>query len=727
MKIKTKLYLGVWVAAALIALFIVTRIISFNAIDKNSARVKLASEIKTAVFELNILLHEYAVNRNEISLKQWESKYGSGLVMLQQKEWEGIKEEGEREILRSMTEDYLSLSRLFRDTAENYADKQKLMSIKSQAVMSSARRLERLAFARLDRAFTLTRNSAYLFSLLMLIIIAVVSYKISSDIAAALHKLHKGTEIVGQGNLDYKICLEGKDEIAQVSCAFDRMTGNLQKTTASRDELEKARAYSEGILSSMMDGFWAINAQGNTIDINQAMVGMLGYESRAELLKKNPAEVTSQKDLATTGKSILEVFGGKNSNLEIDLIRKDDKEITVSIHATGLKDAQGKVTIAFAVMRDITDRKKAELALRESKAWLSAVLKSVGDGMIVTDAAGRVVFLNPVAEALMGWQQAEARGRPLEEIFNIVSEETGQMVENLVGKVIREVTVVGLGNHTILIAKDGTRRPIDVSAAPIIDAKNKCCLGVVLVFRDVTERRKVEDALKKINELKTDFVSMASHELRTPLTIIKQGVALVLDQTAGVINPRQKEFLETADRNISRLTRLINDLLDISKIEAQKMPINIQAVDIVKAMAESVALLKPQADGKKINLAITKFPEKSFKVFADPDRLSEIFQNLISNALKFTGEQGRVSVEIIEREDQGEVKVIDTGRGIAREDLPKLFQKFEQFDRVAGPGSKGTGLGLAITKGLIELQGGKIWAESELGKGSKFTFTIPKA
>jgi len=119
--------------------------------------------------------------------------------------------------------------------------------------------------------------------------------------------------------------------------------------------------------------------------------------------------------------------------------------------------------------------------------------------------------------------------------------------------------------------------------------------------------------------------------------------------------------------------------------------------------------------------------EKSFNVFADPDQLSEIFHNLISNAIKFTGEQDQISVEITDKEDCGEISVSDTGKGIARENLPRLFGKFEQFGRTAGPGSKGTGLGLAITKGLVELQGGKIWAESELGKGSKFTFTIPKA
>ena len=276
--------------------------------------------------------------------------------------------------------------------------------------------------------------------------------------------------------------------------------------------------------------------------------------------------------------------------------------------------------------------------------------------------------------------------------------------------------------------KDNTKFYAQLESIIVKDNLSQCRTAIT----DITERKKTEEALKKIDEMKTGFVSSVSHELRTPLTIIKQGIALVLDQTAGGINPEQKKFLEAAERNVDRLVRLINYLLDISKIEAQKMPINLREVDIVKAAEEIVNMFRSQADDKKINLAITKFPEKSFNISADPDMLSEIFHNLLSNALKFTGlpavagEQGRIAVEITESEDFGEVRIIDNGIGIAIENLPKVFLKFEQFGRVSGPGAKGTGLGLAITKGLVELQGGKIWIESELGKGSKFTFTIPK-
>jgi signal transduction histidine kinase len=204
------------------------------------------------------------------------------------------------------------------------------------------------------------------------------------------------------------------------------------------------------------------------------------------------------------------------------------------------------------------------------------------------------------------------------------------------------------------------------------------------------------------------------------------GLGFVMDRTAGPINPKQEEYLEIAQRSVKRLMSLIKDLLDISKIEAGKEDIKLQSVDLVKAAEEMILQLKPQAGEKKIDLSITIKPEGSFPVLADPEKLNEIFINLISNAIKFTRESGKISIEIADKGGFGEVSVIDTGTGISKEDFPKLFKKFEQFNRDPGPGPKGTGLGLAITKGLVELQKGNIRAESEPGKGSKFSFTIPK-
>jgi PAS domain S-box-containing protein len=412
-------------------------------------------------------------------------------------------------------------------------------------------------------------------------------------------------------------------------------------------------------------------------------------------------------------------------------ISKGDLSINIPVKNS---DELGQLAGGFNIMSDhlkksytSIDNLNMEMGIRRKiEEQLSVTLQSIGDAVISTDAKGRVTLINPVAQALTGWRQEEAKGLPLKSIFNIINEETGKEAENPAAKVLREGTVVGLGNHTILIAKDGTRRPIDDSAAPIKDAQGNF-IGVVLVFRDITERRKTEEELKKIGVMKTDFVSMASHELRTPLAIIKGGVDLILDEHYGKINEDQKKYLTISQNNIKRLSHLLDDLLDIAKIEARKVELRCQAVNIMEVVQEAIAEFKIKADEKKIDLAITKLPEKSFKVFADPDRIHEIFENLISNAIKFTGAGGQVSLEIVETKEAAQISVIDTGRGISQDSLPKLFSKFEQFGRTAGPGSKGTGLGLSITKGLVELHGGKIWAESEPGKGSKFSFTIPKA
>lgn len=249
-------------------------------------------------------------------------------------------------------------------------------------------------------------------------------------------------------------------------------------------------------------------------------------------------------------------------------------------------------------------------------------------------------------------------------------------------------------------------------------------LKKVIASRD--RLKQAGEALKELERMEADFVSTASHEFRTPLSIIKSGVELVLDETLGKINEDQRKYLLNVENNILRLSRLVDNLLDVSRIEARKMELNVRTINITEFIRELMKQYQGKLDEKKLNLSLAKLPEVPLAVSADPDKLEQIIGNLVSNAMKFTDEGGGVSVEMVETPKEVEVSIKDTGMGIAGENLPKLFSKFEQFGRVPGPGPKGAGLGLAITKGLVEAQGGKIWAESELGKGSKFTFTIPK-
>ena len=238
-----------------------------------------------------------------------------------------------------------------------------------------------------------------------------------------------------------------------------------------------------------------------------------------------------------------------------------------------------------------------------------------------------------------------------------------------------------------------------------------------LLEKEIDERRKAE-------RLKDEFVGTVSHELRTPLAITKEGISLLLDEIPGPVTEKQRKVLSTARSNIDRLARIINDLLDISKIEAGKMEIRRAAVDLATLVQHTVASMEPLAQHKGITLE-TRFGDFPHMVYADADRILQVLTNLVGNAIKFTS-VGQVRISTSCRDRTIECSVEDTGAGISAEDLPKLFQKFVQLRRVEGAGERGTGLGLVIAKNIVELHRGRIWAESAGGKGTRFTFTVER-
>ncbi|MBI4343929.1 MAG: response regulator [Candidatus Omnitrophica bacterium] len=240
------------------------------------------------------------------------------------------------------------------------------------------------------------------------------------------------------------------------------------------------------------------------------------------------------------------------------------------------------------------------------------------------------------------------------------------------------------------------------------------------------ELRRANEELKRVDQLKSDLVSMVSHELRTPLATIREFTGIITDAIAGPVTPQQTEYLGIIKTNVDRLARIIDDLLDMAKIESGRVILNKGFVETGPLIAHVLQSLRPLAQVKQIELT-AEVPHASPGVFADADKITQVLLNLTSNAIKFTTGPGRVVIRVQEQENDILVTVEDTGIGIAPEDLPKLFEKFQQFKRVPGfAGSRGTGLGLVISKRLVELHGGRIWAASEEGKGSIFSFILPK-
>ena len=250
-------------------------------------------------------------------------------------------------------------------------------------------------------------------------------------------------------------------------------------------------------------------------------------------------------------------------------------------------------------------------------------------------------------------------------------------------------------------------------------ASKKTNEGIKILYKELEKKN---EELKKIDQLKSQFVANVSHEFKSPLTAIKESLSIILDGLMGEVNPDQKEILESGRTNVKRLIRLVTNLLDVSKIELGKMTIKKEKVNISSLIEEALSTYKMEISKKQITLK-KDIPQDKWELEADKDMLTEVIINLLNNAIKYTSNGGHISIKLKLTEREARFEISDTGLGIPSESFDKIFNKFE---RITAEKQEGTGLGLPIAKDIVELHGGKIWVESELGKGSKFIFVIPR-
>jgi PAS domain S-box-containing protein len=383
--------------------------------------------------------------------------------------------------------------------------------------------------------------------------------------------------------------------------------------------------------------------------------------------------------------------------------------------------------------QEIRRRRQVEAELRTQREWLHVTLTSIGDAVITTDETGRVTLMNPTAEKLTGWTAEEAEGRPLCEVFEIVNEVTREPVENPVDKVLETGCVVGLANHTVLIARDGSERPIDDTAAPI-RGSDEDLRGVVLVFHDVSDRRTMEHQLKqRAEELeesdrrKDEFIAVLAHELRNPLAPIRAaGQVLKL----GRAKPEAVEQVaEIVERQSEHLSALVDDLLDVSRVTRGKISLRLERLDFTEIVRDSTALFQQRCESSGLSFAVD-LPAAPLWVNADRTRVTQIIENLLDNSCKFTDEGGTVAVRLAA--DSGgrcaALSIRDTGMGLEPEMKKRLFVPFAQADRTLDRSKGGLGLGLALVKGLVDLHEGEIAAESNgPGCGAEFIVRLPLA
>jgi PAS domain S-box-containing protein len=401
-------------------------------------------------------------------------------------------------------------------------------------------------------------------------------------------------------------------------------------------------------------------------------------------------------------------------DLPVVIFSADDEKMAAEAVQVGAQDYLFKSKMNAnnlpRILQYAFERKRIQRQVYQAEQRYRSVFENSAVAIILTDHHGAIVSWNSFTEKILGMNHDDLHLQSIQILYPAKEWEKIRFHE------IQKKTDGRDRFETKMLRKDGTTIDGDVSISILKDPAGRQT-GSITILRDITEQKRLEG-------LKDEFLSTVSHELRTPLAIIREAVSQIAEGILGKTNLQQKKFLDISLENIDRLTRIVNDLLDISKLEAGIMTLNREFIDIVAVVRKVCVSFEERARKKGVKLACSS--DVSFvEIFADRDKIIQVMVNLIGNALKFT-DKGKITVTLRNFPDRVECGIADTGRGIGENDLSGIFSKFQQFGRIIGPGDQGTGLGLSISKQIVELHKGNIWAESRSEEGSIFTFSLPK-
>lgn len=541
------------------------------------------------------------------------------------------------------------------------------------------------------------------------------------DESAAAQVVHMGAQdCLTKGRM------QGDSLTRAISYALERKKAELQLQAT---ELRYRTIFENSAVAIIM-----ADKEGKLCSWNKFAEYLLAVEG-AELLGRDFLSLYPESEWQRIQASRI---GGKGmrDHFETRMVRGDGEIIHVDISLSVVEDADGEVAGFIGLLQDITERKRIHEVLDHKQKNLEAIFDAAPVGMLLVSEEMRVVRANDAIRQMSKKEYPDIVEHDLCEALACVH--SMKFTDPSDTSFSCEVCSLRSMTHTALVWGQAVRgaeiRPglsrngeelrlwLSASIEPVIIDGGK---HVVVALHDVTGHKRAEEELKETMEMKSQFISTVSHELRTPLTSMREAVIIVLDEVAGKINKDQRHFLDIAKRNIDRLARLIDDVLDFQRLNAGKMKFNLRENSIGTTVEEAYATMQPHAATSGVELALDLEADLP-PIVCDRDRIIQALINLISNAIKFTPAGGRIVVSAHRRGEHLVLRVSDTGLGIPKEDLPKIF---ERFYRVQRPGQeiKGTGLGLAIVSRIVVGHGGRIEVESEPGQGTTFTVLLPQA
>jgi len=522
-----------------------------------------------------------------------------------------------------------------------------------------------------------------------------------------------------------------KDMDANYIKAIPKAIENAIKRKQVEDALDRKQKDLEAIFNAAPVGMLLVDAEMTVTRANNTFRQMLHREYKDIIGRKIGDAMGCINNSADNGcgcgpvcddcllrNIVINVFNLGRSTHEFEIhptLEFDNKKTSFWFHISAEPLTVDADKYAIIAINDITERIKAEDERRLAEEKYRLIFENSAVGISMVDEQERLISWNKFMEQLLGMSRSDLYLQPVRLLYP--ADEWQKIRANNVRR-------KGMQHHleTRMLRKDGSIIEVDVSLSVIRDSDGRRT-GSIGVIRDITERKRADAELRETMELKSQFISTVSHELRTPLTAIKEALGIVLDGVVGRVNEKQKKFLNIVHRNVNRLNELINDVLDFQKLKAGKMELDIRSHDIKQVLSEVSETMTLEAEKNQVDLSFD-LAENISRAEFDRSKIVQVLTNLVSNGIKFTHPEGKVSVMIERRGEDWVIDVSDTGVGIPKESLFKIFNRFY---RVSRPGEQiqGTGLGLAIVREIVTMHGGRIDVESKEGHGSSFAVILP--
>jgi len=523
------------------------------------------------------------------------------------------------------------------------------------------------------------------------------------------------------GKLGRKSKVMNQDMLQQLEIDGEILKNDLD---VNEDDLEYGKGWNSGysesetlyktLVENLLEGILILDFKGKILFANPAIAKIFGFKSVEDSIGKKTLELIDPKYRKRIIKDQLSESIGKEDFLDTyKTTTVDGRKIWIECIGTKIEYKDKKANLVF--IRDITHRQKTWDDLEKLEEKYIVLAETSSDGILTMDPLGRLIYVNPSFERMCMKDKNEILTTLFREYISNESVYLFQQVFIDSRKMNKRIENVKLD----LILDDGNIVPIEINLSPLI--KDGKFTGMVCTVRNITERSKIENEIRKSERLKTEFMNIAAHELKSPVTPIKGYLDLIISDEEA--SDRIKNWAKISLRNSERLLKLVGDILDVSRLDSDTMRFEMEKLDPVEILDEIVEDLKPTFKNNNLEF-ITQIPKKLPNILGDRFRLSQVFRNIIGNAIKFT-DNGFILIEAKSEENYILISVEDTGTGISSHELKKIFAKFYQAYMGIDRNNEGTGLGLFICKEIVEKHNGKIMVESKLKKGSKFLIKLP--